>query len=57
MKYIVPCPHCYTIQGTAYVDTRDINGKVSVMCWDRCGMDYDVNGIWFMIHRIDGEEE
>ena len=57
MTFIVPCPHCGTIHGTAYVDTREINGKVSVMCWDNCGMDFDVNGIWFMLNRIGDEEE
>ena len=56
MTFIVPCPSCGTTIGTSYVDTRDVNGKVSVMCWDKCGMDFDVNGIWFMLNRIDEEE-
>lgn len=56
MTFIVPCPCCGTTQGTAHVDTRDINGKVSVMCWDHCGMDFDVNGIWFMLNRIEVTE-
>ena len=53
MTFIVPCPCCGTLDGTEYVDTRDINGKVSVMCWQNCGIDFDVNGIWFMLNRID----
>ena len=51
--YIVPCPCCGRTRGVQYVDTRDLNGMVSVMCWDHCGMDFDVNGIWFMLNRIE----
>ena len=52
-KYYVPCPNCGTFDNVEYVDTRDINGKVSVMCWDICGIDFDVSGIWFMLNRRD----
>ena len=52
-KYYVPCPNCGTFHNVQYVDTRDINGKVSVMCWDICGIDFDVTGIWFMLNRRD----
>lgn len=51
-EYKVPCPNCGRLSGTEYVDLRHINGKVSVMCWSRCGMDFDVSGIWFMLNRI-----
>tara|TARA_Y100000033_G_scaffold50420_1_gene60903 strand:- start:2310 stop:2495 length:186 start_codon:yes stop_codon:yes gene_type:complete len=49
-SYTVPCPMCGGYD-TQYVDLRDVNGKVSVMCWGSCGMDFDVNGIWFMLNR------
>ena len=49
----VPCPNCGGWE-TEFVDTRAINGMVSVMCWNPCGMDFDINGISFMIVR---EEE
>lgn len=49
-SFMVPCPMCGS-SDTQYVDLRDINGKVSVMCWTECGMDFDVNGIWFMLNR------
>jgi len=49
--YVVPCPNCGTWNKTQYVDSRDINGMVSVMCWIECGMDFQVNGIWFMLNR------
>ena len=52
-EFIVPCPNCGTTARTEYVDLRDLNGMVSVMCWSNCGMDFDVNGIWFMLNRID----
>jgi len=52
-KYLVPCPNCGSWQNIQYVDTRDLNGKVSIMCWNSCGMDFDVNGIWFMLNRLE----
>ena len=53
LSYLVPCPNCGTLFRTSYVDCRDIDGSVSVMCWDVCGMDFDVNGIWFMLNRME----
>jgi hypothetical protein len=45
---------CGTISNTwVYLQ----NGNVAIMCWDHCGMDYDVNGIWFMLNRLEAEEE
>ena len=52
----VPCPHCGSLV-TSYVDLREVNGMLSVMCWDVCGMDFDVNGIWFMLNRLSLESE
>lgn len=56
-KYRVPCPNCGDIMNTVYVDLRDKNGCVSVMCWENCGMDFDVSGIWFMLNRFEDDEE
>lgn len=55
MRYEVPCPNCGG-WNTQYVDLRDPHGKVSIMCWGPCGMDFDVNGIWFMFNRVLKEE-
>jgi hypothetical protein len=52
---IVPCPNCGGLN-TSYVDLRSKGGPISVMCWGSCGMDFDVNGIWFMLNRLEGEE-
>tara|TARA_B100000963_G_scaffold281489_1_gene249995 strand:- start:721 stop:903 length:183 start_codon:yes stop_codon:yes gene_type:complete len=52
-KYLIPCPNCGSWGNIEYVDLRDLNGKVSVMCWDSCGMDFDVSGIWFMLNRLE----
>lgn len=51
--YIVPCPNCGDVESTQYTDNRDLPhvSHVSVMCWGKCGMDFDVNGIWFMLNR------
>ncbi len=55
MKIIgVPCPYCDYITDT-WVYLK--NGNVSIMCWDPCGQDYDVNGLWFMLNRLEAEEE
>ena len=32
-EYVVPCPHCGTLEGTQYVDLRESSGMVAVMCW------------------------
>ena len=58
LNYLVPCPNCGTFErlATSYVDCRDLNGTVSVMCWDICGMDFDVSGIWFMLNRREVDE-
>jgi hypothetical protein len=57
-EYVVPCPHCGTLEGTQYVDLRESSGMVAVMCWRVCGMDFDVNGIWFMLNRKkNGDDE
>mgnify|MGYP000344543609 CR=1 FL=1 len=50
-----PCPNCGS-WNTTVCDFRMINGTVSVMCWADCGMDFDVNGIWFMLNRRSEEE-
>ena len=54
-EYIVTCPNCGTFENTQYSDNRDLPhvSHVSIMCWDNCGMDFDVNGIWFMLNRKD----
>ena len=50
----IPCPNCGELSETY---CRLNNGLVSVMCWGKCGMDFDVNGVWFMLNHIEGEEE
>ena len=45
-----PCPNCGS-WNTEVVDLRATNGMVSIMCWVECGMDFDVNGIWYMLNR------
>ncbi len=50
----IPCPNCGKLSET-YV--RLNNGLVSVMCWDPCGMDFDVNGVWFMLNHRKEEDE
>ena len=58
MKTIVPCPHCGNYDGVEFVDLREIFGQVAVMCWHHCGMDFHVNGIWFMLNReLVGDED
>ena len=49
----IPCPMCGKLSDTY---CRLNNGQVSVMCWDSCGMDFDVTGLWFMLNSV-GEEE
>jgi len=55
--FIICCPMCGTWEKTQYVELQ--NGMVSIMCWDECGMDYDVNGMWFFLNRMrrGGDEE
>lgn len=53
MTLIYLCPGCnLNSQQTRlqYVDLTHLNGKVSIMCWDECGMDFDVSGIWFFLN-------
>jgi len=58
--FVVPCPHCGTIERTQYVE-HESHTAIDVMCWDNCGMDFRVNYLWFMLNRIDkhllGDEE
>ena len=51
--FIICCPMCGTWEKTQYVELQ--NG----MGWDECGMDYDVNGMWFFLNRMrrGGDEE
>ena len=44
----IPCPSCGG-HNTQWVRLK--HGMVSIMCWGECGMDFDVNGIWFMLNR------
>ena len=50
-EFLVPCPVCGTFERTQYVHHPE-TGAVDVMCWDNCGMDFQVNGIWFMLNRV-----
>jgi len=50
-EFLVPCPVCGTFERTEYVQHHE-TGAVDVMCWDNCGMDFQVNGIWFMLNRV-----
>lgn len=50
---LVACPHCGTPTST-HVHLQ--NGMVGVMCWDVCGMDFEVNGIWFMLNSWETED-
>lgn len=43
----VTCPQCGGIN-TQFVRAKD--GFVDIMCWGSCGMDFRVNGIWFMLN-------
>ena len=51
----VRCPSCGGLN-TEWIDLRSEGGPISVMCWTPCGMDFDVNGVWFMLNRCGDEE-
>jgi len=53
---IAPCPHCGTIERTQWYHHPD-SPVVDIMCWDNCGMDFQVNYIWFMLNRIEEGDE
>ncbi len=50
----VTCPQCGGIN-TQFVRAKD--GFVDIMCWGSCGMDFRVNGIWFMLNSWEDDEE
>ncbi len=57
MNYIVPCPNCGTIEKTQYVTHLPNTQDVDVMCWKYCGMDFRVNYLWFMLNRMESDDE
>lgn len=55
-EFLVPCPVCGTFERTQYVQHHQ-TGVVDIMCWDNCGMDFQVNGLWFMLNRVKQESD
>jgi hypothetical protein len=57
MNYIAPCPNCGTTNKTQWVSHEDLGKtEVDIMCWEVCGMDFQVNRIWWMLNRIEVDD-
>jgi hypothetical protein len=57
LNYIAPCPNCGTTEKTQWV-SHELIGRteIDIMCWKHCGMDFQVNGLWWMLNRIEVED-
>jgi len=56
MTLIYVCPGCSLNSQQTRLSYVDLNGKFSIMCWNECGMDFDVSGIWFFLNSWRDEE-
>lgn len=56
MNYIAPCPNCGTLEKTQWFRYEE-NPFVDVMCWENCGMDFRVSYWWYLLNRIEVDQE
>ena len=52
------CPGCGGNSRHSRMDYLRLNDppRVAIMCWDNCGMDFEVNLIWWMLNHWEDEE-
>ena len=51
MTLIYRCPQCgFDSAQTKMEYVRLKSGDVAIMCWDECGFDTHVNGMWFFLN-------
>lgn len=50
---IVPCPNCGDVFNTEWVR---LPYHYAVMCWEVCGMDFDVSTTWVILNSIDEDD-
>ena len=56
-KIIFNCPGCNNSSNMVRLEKVELGSHISIMCWDICGMDFDVCHIWFWLNSWVDEDE
>lgn len=54
---IFKCPGCFNYSNMVKLQKIEFESHISIMCWDICGMDFDVNYMWFWLNSWVDEDE
>lgn len=49
-ELIYICPGCQNNSIEVKLQKVEFETHISIMCWNICGMDFDVNPIWFFLN-------
>jgi len=47
---IYRCPGCNNNSKYFHMEKVEFEKHISIMCWDICGMDFDVPHLWFFLN-------
>jgi hypothetical protein len=57
IKLIYICPGCNNNNIDVSLTELQLETHISIMCWDICGMDFDVTPMWFFLNSWRDEDE